>query len=74
MEILLFGMIAEKAGAARIDVEASSVSQLRKRLEESITGIDRGGYAIAVDHRIVQEDMPLTGHEEIAVLPPFAGG
>ncbi|MCW5899549.1 MAG: MoaD/ThiS family protein [Flavobacteriales bacterium] len=74
MEVLLFGSIAEKAGAARIDVEAASVSQLRERLAESIAGIDLGTYAIAVDHRIVPGDMPLTGREEIAVLPPFAGG
>jgi molybdopterin converting factor small subunit len=31
-------------------------------------------YAIAVDRRLVQNDMPFTGTEEIAVLPPFAGG
>lgn len=74
MEVMLFGMIAERAGASRIDVQATSVSELRQRLAERITNLDRLSYAIAVDRRIVREDVRLTGSEEVAVLPPFAGG
>lgn len=74
MEVMLFGMIAEKAEASRIEVKASSVSELRQRLAERITGLDRLSYAIAVDRELVNGDMALNGTEEIAVLPPFAGG
>ncbi|MBL7962747.1 MAG: MoaD/ThiS family protein [Flavobacteriales bacterium] len=74
MEVLLFGMIAEMAGADRVKVDASSVHQLRRALADRIPDLDKFSMAIAVDRRIVHEDMPLTGSEEIAVLPPFAGG
>lgn len=74
MEVLLFGMIAEKAGADRIQLDASSLDQLRAQLTACVKGLDRMSYAIAVDRRLVQHDMPFTGAEEIAVLPPFAGG
>lgn len=74
MEVLLFGMIAEKAGASSMQVDAVSLSELRACLSERIAGMDQLSHAIAVDRRIVHEDMPLTGSEEIAVLPPFAGG
>ena len=74
MEVMLFGMIAEKAEASRIAVNASTVSELRQRLAERITGLDRLSYAIAVDRQLVNGDMALNGGEEIAVLPPFAGG
>lgn len=74
MDILLFGMVAEKAGADRIAVEAASLADLRARLAERIEGLDRLSHAIAVDRVIVHDDRPLTGSEEIAVLPPFAGG
>ncbi|MCC7503577.1 MAG: MoaD/ThiS family protein [Flavobacteriales bacterium] len=74
MQVLLFGMIAEKAGADRIQVDASSLDQLRTRLVERVEGLATMSYAIAVDRRVVQQDMPFTGTEEIAVLPPFAGG
>jgi molybdopterin synthase sulfur carrier subunit len=74
MKVLLFGMIAEKAGATELSVEASSLAHLKVELEKRIAGLDRMSYAIAVDRRITQEDVKLSGNEEIAVLPPFAGG
>lgn len=74
MDVLLFGLIAEKAGATRIAVDAANVVELRARLGERIEGFERMSYAIAVDRRLVQHDMTFTGAEEIAVLPPFAGG
>lgn len=74
MRVLLFGMIAEKAGATEIIADAASVVALRKELEERITGLAQMRYALAVDRRVEVGDRPLTGQEEIAVLPPFAGG
>jgi len=74
MKVLLFGMIAEKAGATEVDITAVSTHALKGELEQRIPGLDRMSYALAVDRRIVKEDAPLTGQEEIALLPPFAGG
>ncbi len=34
MRVLLYGIIAEKAGAAAIDVQAASLGELRLRLAE----------------------------------------
>jgi molybdopterin converting factor small subunit len=74
MEVLLFGLIAEKAGASRIAVEAGSLAELHEQLRQRIAGLDGLNYAVAVDRRIVHGEGILTGREEIAVLPPFAGG
>lgn len=74
MMVQLFGMIAEKAGADTLSVEAGSIAALRKALEQRIPGLAELRYAIAVDRHIVRDDLPLTGREEIALLPPFAGG
>lgn len=74
MEVKLFGMIAEKAGAATIQVDAGGVHELQRALEERINGLAQLSYAIAVDRRIVNEDKPLNGTEDVALLPPFAGG
>ena len=74
MKVLLFGMIAEKAGAAEVETTAVSTRALQHELEQRIPGLERISYAIAVDRRIVKGDAALTGNEEIAVLPPFAGG
>lgn len=74
MVVQLFGMIAEKAGSEAIEADASSLEGLRDVLRSKVPGLDGLSYAIAVDRRIVKDDLPLTGNEEIAVLPPFAGG
>lgn len=74
MQVLLFGLIAEKAGAERIELQARSLGELRRLLAERIEGLEKLSHAIAVNRRIIREDLPLSGDEEIAVLPPFAGG
>ncbi len=74
MEVLLFGMIAEQAGADKLSLQASSLNGLRTILMERLPGLGKLSYAIAVDRIVVHGDMSLTGSEEIAVLPPFAGG
>ena len=74
MEVLLFGIIAEKAGRERLHLVASDIRQLKERLSEELPFLPSLSYALAVDRVIVRDDRPLTGTEEIALLPPFAGG
>ncbi|MBP6391563.1 MAG: MoaD/ThiS family protein [Flavobacteriales bacterium] len=74
MKVLLFGLIAEKANASELLVTAASTHALKRSLEVRIPGLEQLSYAMAVDRVIVHEDRPLTGNEEVALLPPFAGG
>jgi molybdopterin converting factor small subunit len=74
MRILLFGMIAEKAGTTQLDLVAPSTHALRHLLRDRIQGLDHMSFALAVDRVIVHDDVALTGTEEVALLPPFAGG
>ena len=67
-------MIAEKAGTDVITVSAPSAFALKRMLEERIEGLAGLSYALAVDRHITHEDLELKGSEEIALLPPFAGG
>lgn len=74
MKVLLFGMIAEKAGAEALECAAPDSAALKKVLEERIDGLSKMSYAIAIDRVIVHDNRELAGNEEVAVLPPFAGG
>lgn len=74
MEVLLFGLIAEKAGTTKMWLDVPTVDALRRSLAEQIPGFAGLSYAIAVDRRIVTGDRALSGKEQVAVLPPFAGG
>lgn len=74
MKVLLFGMIAEKAGAETLECSAPDSATLKKVLEERIDGLSTMSYAIAIDRVIVKDNRTLAGNEELALLPPFAGG
>lgn len=74
MRVLLFGAIAERAGMDVIESHAGSLALLKQDLEERIIGLREMSYALAVDRKLMIGDAPLTGKEEVAVLPPFAGG
>lgn len=74
MKVLLFGLIAEQAGTDVLHVDATGTDALRRELEQRIQGLDRVSYALAVDRTLVRDDRALNGTEEIALLPPFAGG
>jgi sulfur-carrier protein len=74
MKVLLFGSIAELAKTHEVSTSALSTTAVKQELEARIAGLNKMSYAIAVDRVIVQDDKPLTGNEEIALLPPFAGG
>lgn len=74
MEVLLFGMIAEEAGSERINVNSKDLDELINDLEEVVPSMKRLSYAVAVDRKIVTGNRKLNGTEEIAIMPPFAGG
>ncbi|HMC96926.1 MAG TPA: MoaD/ThiS family protein [Flavobacteriales bacterium] len=74
MDVLLFGIIAEKAGRERLAITASDTRELRARLTDAMPFLASLSYAIAVDRHLLRDDRPLNGDEEIALLPPFAGG
>lgn len=74
MEVLLFGLIAEKAGASSLKITATDTTSLKQALEQRIAGLSSLSYALAVDRKITRGNVELNGSEEIALLPPFAGG
>ena len=74
MDVLLFGLIAEKAGTDRLSISAPDTAAMMQALEGRIEGLSTLSYALAVDRKITKGNVTLNGSEEIALLPPFAGG
>ncbi|MDQ3100896.1 MAG: MoaD/ThiS family protein [Bacteroidota bacterium] len=74
MKVRLFGILAEKAGTDLIDVDAHSTTDIIKELGAHINDLSNYSFSIAVDRKIIYGDVVLSGNEELAVLPPFAGG
>lgn len=75
VKLLLFGILAEKAGFEERLVEGvSNLQSLHSYLAESANQIQKLTYSIAVNGVIEHGDFALSGGEEIALLPPFSGG
>ncbi|MCL7970740.1 MAG: MoaD/ThiS family protein [marine benthic group bacterium] len=76
--VLLFGRHRELAGESALSVslaEGATVRHIREALDEhpALTGL-AGTAAIALNHRYEPDDSPVTRGDEIALIPPVAGG
>lgn len=69
-------MTAEASGKEEesIDSNYSSIENLNEDLVNKYPKLESINYKIAANQTIVENDYLLTGNEEIALLPPFAGG
>lgn len=76
LTINYFGMIAEAVGSSKSDFElrGKNVSDLKNELENTFPELLGMSYQIAVNQKLVLTDTEIKEQDEIAVLPPFAGG
>lgn len=78
--VRLFAALREMAGSSVVEVEdadagtpAQIVRALSERYGERFAGIANAG-SVVVNGERATLDMPLTGSEEVALLPPVSGG
>ncbi len=78
MELSLnyFGMITEATNVQqeKLDLEVKTIVELKAVLIEKYSAIEKLNYQFAVNQNIVGNDFQLSNGDEIALLPPFAGG
>ncbi|HEY9083564.1 MAG TPA: MoaD/ThiS family protein [Vicingaceae bacterium] len=78
MELSLnyFGMIAEATNIQqeKIDIDVQTINDLKLKLVEKYPTITKLNYQFAVNQHLVEDNFQLNNGDEIALLPPFAGG
>lgn len=76
VKIKYYGMIAEGVGQEeqQLDLAGGTVKDLDQSLKKAYVVLHTTPYRYAVNNRLVQDDHPLNTGDEVAVLPPFAGG
>ena len=75
VNVLFFGMLIEKAGGSTVIVEnVQNLSELKFKLETQYSFLDEMNYLVAVNQEVVQDNIELNENDEIALLPPYAGG
>lgn len=76
INVLFFGVISEVAGTHRKHYrDIGSFNDLKHRIEDDFPEIVHYNFRIAVNSEIINDSDPvLRQGDEIAYLPPFAGG
>lgn len=73
-----FGLVADitqkKEEQLFIESEAMTLNQLQSKLESKYPELKNTTYSFAVNQSLSQSNEALKNNDEIALLPPFAGG
>ena len=75
IQLLAFGQIAEITGKSAWKMAAlQNTDELIKIIEEEFPAMVKMKYSIAVNKKMIQENIALNPNDAIALLPPFSGG
>jgi len=73
--VLFFGVLTEVTGSPlKIYEEVNSLEHLKMRVADDYPETIHYSFRVAVNNEIADRDLPLKDGDEIAFLPPFAGG
>jgi len=75
MKVLFFGRLKEIVGTPELKIDSvDDIESFRKVLIEKFPKLKDEVFAIAVNYEIINGNIPLDRNDEIALLPPIAGG
>jgi len=73
--VLFFGVLAEVTGTHRKHYRnISSYNDLKYRIRDEFPELVHYKYLTCLNNEIINDEPPLRHGDEIAFLPPFAGG
>lgn len=70
------GMLVDQTGKSEeeINFEDNLVKQLDLAIQKKYPILKELSYNLVVNHEVAEDDLQLKPTDEIALLPPFAGG
>ena len=75
INVLFFGVLTDVTGTHQKHYRGvSSFGDLKHRILDDFPGIEGYTFRIAVNNKIVNDDPLLRDKDEVAYMPPFAGG
>lgn len=74
LTITTFGQLAELSSPTIILENITDISMLKKKIEELYPSLQNVKYAIAVNRKIIKNNIALDATSTVALLPPFSGG
>jgi molybdopterin converting factor small subunit len=75
VKVLFFGVLAEVAGTScKHYSDVKTTGGLKMKIEDEYPEIEHYNFRISVNNELIDGDPDLKDGDEIALLPPFAGG
>jgi sulfur-carrier protein len=75
VKVLFFGVLAEVMGTSiKHYRDVKSIADLKIRINDDFPEIVHYNFRISLNSEITDEDLLLKQGDEVALLPPFAGG
>jgi molybdopterin converting factor small subunit len=75
IKVLFFGVLAEVAATSfKHYSDVNTLGDLMMRISDDFPEIVHYNYRIALNSEIIEGEPPLKSGDEVAFLPPFAGG
>lgn len=75
VKVLFFGVLTEVTGTGcKHYFDVNSMGDLKHRIADDFPGIEHYNYRIALNNQIIDREQKLHSSDEVAYLPPFAGG
>jgi len=75
VKVLFFGVLAEVSGTpVKHYQDVRSMTDLKLRIQDDYPEIVHYSFRISLNSEITDEDSTLKSGDEIALMPPFAGG
>jgi molybdopterin converting factor small subunit len=75
VKVLFFGVLAEVTGTNfKHYREVKSIGDLKLRIQDDFPEVVHYNFIISLNNEIINNDPKLKDGDEVALMPPFAGG
>lgn len=75
VEIIFFGQLTDKVGSANLIMDnPGNIEALKKVLFERFPLLIQSKFTIAINNKIVLDNVTINEQDKIALMPPFSGG
>jgi len=75
VKVLFFGVLAEVTGTnCKHFNEVKSVNDLKRMIYDEYPEVVHYDFRISVNNELIDDDQVLNNGDELALMPPFAGG
>jgi molybdopterin synthase sulfur carrier subunit len=75
VKVLFFGVLAEVTGTGlRVYSNVKNVGDLRLRIQDDYPEVVHYNFRISLNNELINNEPDLKNGDEVAFMPPFAGG